>query len=73
MRKFIVLLAVCFSVNLFSQDDLFIGQTRFMQKSNASYFGFNSLNRVGVMYNSYQFNSTQNIDNKYFFGALSFD
>lgn len=44
-----------------------------MQKSNASYFGFNSLNRVGVLYNSYQFNSTQNIDNKYFFGALSFD
>jgi len=65
--------ALLLSLNLFSQQDLFIGQTRFMQKSNPSYFGFNSLNRVGVLYNTYQFNSTQNIDNKYFFGGLSFD
>ena len=73
MKKIILLIGLLCTVNSFSQNDLFIGQTRFMQKSNASYFGFNSLNRIGVLYNTYQFNSTQNIDNKYFFGALSFD
>jgi len=73
MKKTFLFLALLLGLNMFSQEDLFIGQTRFMQKSNPSYFGFNSLNRVGVMYNTYQFNSTQNIDTKYFFGALSFD
>jgi len=73
MKTFFIIIALLVSSNMFSQEDLFIGQTRFMQKNNPSYFGFNSLNRVGVMYNTYQYNSSQNIDNKYFFGALSFD
>lgn len=73
MKNLTLLFILLLSLNSYSQEDLFIGQTRFMQKSNPSYFGFNSLNRVGVLYNTYQFNSTQNIDNKYFFGGLSFD
>ncbi len=57
MKKIILLIGLLCTVNSFSQNDLFIVQTRFMQKSNASYFGFNSLNRIGVLYNTYQFNS----------------
>lgn len=56
-----------------AQEDYFVGQSRFMQKINSSYLGVNSLNKVGVLYNVIRVNSNQNIDNKYFFGALSFD
>ena len=55
------------------QIDFFISKTRLMQKTNPSYFGFNNLNKVGVMYNSMTFNSSDKLDNKYTFGALSFE
>lgn len=56
-----------------AQEEYIVGQSRFLQKINASFFGFNNLTKVGVMYNSFRVNNDQNIDNKYFFGALSFD
>ena len=56
-----------------AQEDNFISHSRFMQKDNFSFFGFNSLNRVGILYNSLQLNGVQNMDNKYFFASLSFE
>ena len=44
-----------------------------MQKENFSFFGYNNLNRVGVLYNTIQLDNAQNLDNKYFFGTLSFE
>lgn len=68
-----ILLSYLISTPVWSQEDYFVGQSRFMQKVNSSYLGINSLNRVGVLYNQIRVNSNQNIDNKYFFGTLSFD
>lgn len=73
MKKFLILLWIFFSAFVQAQEEYFVGQTRFIQKTNPSYFGFNSLNRVGVLYNTLKLGSNQTIDNKYFFGALSFD
>ena len=58
---------------IYAQEENFVGQSRFLQKTNASFFGFNNLSRVGVLYNTFRVSSEQNIDNKYFFGTLSFD
>ena len=44
-----------------------------MQKSNPSYFGYNNLTKVGVLYNSLSYSNFSNIDNKYLFGAISFE
>ena len=56
-----------------SQTDYFSSHSRFVQRDNFSFFGFNSLNKVGVLYNTIQIDNAQSMDNKYFFGALSFD
>ena len=34
------------------QEDYVVNQVKFLQKSNASFFGMNQLNRVGVLFNS---------------------
>ncbi|MDA9305814.1 type IX secretion system membrane protein PorP/SprF [Flavobacteriaceae bacterium] len=73
MKNKISIILLLMTLSLQAQEDYFVGHTRFFQKVNASYFGFNNLNRVGVLYNTVQLNSNQNIDNKYFFGGLSFD
>ena len=44
-----------------------------MQKTNPSFFGFNSLKKVGVLYNTISVNTSDKQDNKYAFGALSFE
>lgn len=73
MKNFWSLLMLFTVAYVSAQEDYFVGQSRFLQKVNPSYFGFNNLNKVGVLYNTLQINSGQTIDNKYFFGALSFD
>ncbi len=73
LRTFSLLLLILSFFSVFSQEEYFVGQSRFLQKTNASFFGFNNLSRVGVLYNTLSVNSEKNIDNKYFFGALSFD
>ncbi len=55
-----------------AQEDYIVNHSKFMQKSNPSYFGFNSLNKVGVLYNSLKLNEYDRMDNKYFFGSLTF-
>jgi type IX secretion system PorP/SprF family membrane protein len=75
MKKKIFVFWCCFLMLFFAQaqEDYFVAHSRFMQKENVSFFGFNNLNRVGVLYNTLQLNGTQNMDNKYFFGNLSFE
>ncbi len=58
---------------LYSQDEYIVNHSKFMQKTNPSYFGFNSLNRTGVLFNQMKLNEFDKMDNKYVFGALSFD
>ena len=49
----------------YGQDDYIVNHSRFMQKTNPSYFGFNSLNKVGVLYNQMKLNEFDKMDNKY--------
>ena len=57
---------------LHAQEEYIVNHSKFMQKTNPSYFGFNSLNRTGVLYNQMKLNEFDKMDNKYVFGALSF-
>ena len=57
----------------FAQDQYIVNHSKFMQKTNPSYFGLNSLNKTGVLYNQMKLNEFDKMDNKYVFGALSFD
>ena len=50
MKKIILLIGLLCTVNSFSQNDLFIGQTRFMQKSNASYLGSSAFNVSSLIF-----------------------
>ena len=56
----------------FGQDEYVINQSKFLQKANTSYFGFNQLGRVGILYNSLRVNENEQIDNKYAFASLPF-
>ena len=66
-------LMIIMSVSSFSQEEYIVNNSKFLQKTNSSYFGFNSLNKVGVLYNSMKINDFDKMDQKYFFGALSFE
>ena len=57
----------------FSQEDIIVSHSRFMQKVNPSAFGMNSMNKTGVLYNSLGLVGNTKVESKYFFGALSFD
>ncbi len=69
----IFLFAFHFGGLLYAQEDYIVNHSKFMQKSNPSYFGFNSLNKVGVLYNSLKLNEYDRMDNKYFFGSANFE
>ena len=68
----IALTALCFTTG-FAQDEYIVNHSKFMQKTNPSYFGFNSLNKTGVLYNQMKLNEFDKMDNKYVFGALAFE
>mgnify|MGYP001414745680 CR=1 FL=1 len=59
--------------SLYSQEEYLVNNSRFLQKSNPSYFGYNSLLKVGVLYNSLTLNAFERMNNKYIFGTISFD
>ena len=61
---------LCFA---YSQDDFVVNSSRFLQKANPSYFGYNSVMKVGVLYNSIGIDSYNVINNKYAFGSIDFD
>ena len=48
----------------FGQEDYVVNTSKFLQKINPSYFGFNSLMNVGVLYNSMNVNAYDKMDNK---------
>ena len=68
----LLIVALLFGTSLQAQEEYIVNHSKFMQKSNPSYFGFNSLNKVGVLYNSMKLNEYDRMDNKYFFGSLTF-
>ena len=57
----------------FSQEDIIVSHSRFMQKVNPSAFGMNSMNKTGVLYNSLGMVNNNRIESQYFFGTISFD
>lgn len=67
----IIVLLLAFGVR--GQEDLFANKSRFIQKNNPSYFGFNSLNKIGVLYNSLSISDSNKSDNKYLFSSISMD
>ena len=74
IKHLLIILFVTFSSSYFyAQEDYIVNHSKFMQKTNPSYFGFNSLNKVGVLYNQMKLNEFDKMDNKYVFGAISFD
>ncbi len=70
---FIFLLIFFQLESLYSQEEYLVNNSRFLQKSNPSYFGYNSLLKVGVLYNSLTLNAFERMNNKYIFGTISFD
>ena len=68
----VLLTALLLGGTLHAQEEYIVNHSKFMQKSNPSYFGFNSLNKVGVLYNTIKLNEYDKLDNKYFFGTMTF-
>ena len=68
----VLLTALLLGGSLHAQEEYIVNHSKFMQKSNPSYFGFNSLNKVGVLYNTIKLNEYDKLDNKYFFGTMTF-
>ncbi len=74
MKKYIFIIVMLLaSWEMYTQEEIIISNSRYMQKSNPSYFGYNNLTKVGVVYNSLSYNNFSNIENKYFFGGASFE
>ena len=71
-KYFVLLITLLLGRSLHAQEEYIVNHSKFMQKSNPSYFGFNSLNKVGVLYNTIKLNEYDKLDNKYFFGTLTF-
>ena len=71
-KYFVLLITLLFGMPLYAQEEYIVNHSKFMQKSNPSYFGFNSLNKVGVLYNTIKLNEYDKLDNKYVFGTISF-
>ena len=71
--QFIAIIFILMGGLLHAQEEYIVNHSKFMQKTNPSYFGFNSLNRTGVLYNQMKLNEYDKMDNKYVFGALSFN
>lgn len=59
--------------NGWAQNENYAGLTTFIQKKNPSYFGFNNLNKIGVLYNSIEIGQNNVMETQYAFAALSFE
>ena len=69
---YLLISIVYLPIKLHGQDDYIVNQAKFLQKTNASFYGMNQLNRVGVLYNSIRVNDQLAMDNKYVFGSIAF-
>ena len=71
--KFLFFFVLIF-VNLsFAQEMVYNSQPKLMHVGNQSYFGLNSWNRSGLLYNTTQINPNETQNNKFFYGSYSFD
>jgi type IX secretion system PorP/SprF family membrane protein len=71
--KFLFFFVLIF-VNLsFAQEMVYNSQPKLMHVGNPSYFGLNSWNRSGLLYNTTQINPNETQNNKFFYGSYSFD
>lgn len=70
--KLLLGIVLLMSISINAQEEYIVNHSKFMQKSNPSYFGFNNLNKVGVLFNQMKLNEFDKMDNKYAFGALAF-
>ena len=54
--KLIILFLFMLPKIILAQDEYVVSQSKFLQKSNTSYFGFNQMGKVGVLYNTLEVN-----------------
>ena len=50
IKKILGIILLILSPFVKAQEDYVVNQIKFLQKSNASFFGMNQLNRVGVLF-----------------------
>lgn len=72
MKKLTIVLLFWTTVFTYGQTEGIVGQSRFLQLSNPSYFGLNHLTKIGVLYNTATLNDTDRINHQYAFGAIAF-
>lgn len=71
MRKYYLHLLLFTSSGL-AQSEFIVNQSKFYQVENPSAFGLNFTNKIGVLYNTATISQDNQLDDKYFFGALPF-
>lgn len=72
-NKLLLGIILLMTISLNAQEEYIVNHSKFMHKSNPSYFGFNNLNKVGVLFNQMKLNEFDKMDNKYAYGALAFE
>jgi len=72
-NKLLLGIILLMTIYLNAQEEYIVNHSKFMHKSNPSYFGFNNLNKVGVLFNQMKLNEFDKMDNKYAYGALAFE
>ena len=72
-NKTFTIIALFLITTSIAQEMVFNSQPKLMQVSNPSFFGLNSWNRSGLLYNSTEINPNETQNNKFFYGSYSFD
>lgn len=72
-NKVLFLFVLLFGNMSFAQEMVYNSQPKLMHVGNPSYFGLNSWNRSGLLYNTTQTNPNEIQNNKFFYGSYSFD
>ena len=72
-NKIFTIIALFLITTSTAQEMVFNSQPKLMQVSNPSFFGLNSWNRSGLLYNSTEINPNETQNNKFFYGSYSFD
>ena len=72
-NKIFIIIALFLITKSIAQEMVFNSQPKLMQVSNPSFFGLNSWNRSGLLYNSTEINPNETQNNKFFYGSYSFD
>ncbi len=74
LKNKIAFLIIFFAMSIsFAQEMVFNSQPKLMHVANPSFFGLNSWNRSGLLYNTTEINPNETQNNKFFYGSYSFD